>query len=269
MYMSPGDGEQRATAEVVAVVPAAGRAARLGEIPFSKALYPVGFRRNADGTILRPKVACEYLLDSLQMAGVHRGLLVVRRGKWDVPEYLGDGSRFNMRLAYVPAESSPSVLHSIDLVYPFVREAIVAFGFPDVLFRPAAMFGRLIAHQARSNADVLLAVAPAETTDRLDRVEIDSAGRVLDVVTGRSRSDSHLKWIVAVWGPAFSQFMRDFLEERDTADAQEVFVGDVMRAAVMAGLRVDSLLFPDGVSIDIGTPEDLSEALRTADDFEP
>ncbi|MCA1563789.1 MAG: NTP transferase domain-containing protein [Acidobacteria bacterium] len=257
------------TTDVVGIVPAAGKATRLGELPFSKALYPVGFRRDASGAVLRPKLACEYLLDGLRTAGVHRTFVVVRAGRWDIPDYLGDGGAFEMQLAYISAPASPSAAHSVNLAYPFIHKSVVAFGFPDVLFRPPTMLRRLIEQQAHTNADVVLALAPAHPADKLDRVTVGADGSVRDVIVKSSDSNLPLKWVVAVWTPTFSRLMREFLLEcgGTDSDAQEVFVGEVIRAAIVAGLRVESVLFSDGASIDIGTPEDLSRAVRAGDDF--
>ena len=118
--------------EVVAVLPAAGRSRRLAPLPCSKEILPVGLGiiPGCDGK--RPKVASHYLLECLQQAGVRKGYVVICQGKWDIPAYWGDGSRLGMDLAYVAIEGSSGPPDTIDRAYPFVKDKIVAFGFPDI-----------------------------------------------------------------------------------------------------------------------------------------
>ena len=53
---------------VVGLIPAAGRAERLGPLPCSKELLPIGFRETPRGPA--PKVAGHYLLERFRAAGV-------------------------------------------------------------------------------------------------------------------------------------------------------------------------------------------------------
>jgi glucose-1-phosphate thymidylyltransferase len=43
---------------------------------------------------------------------------------------------------------------------------------------------------------------------------------------------------------------------------RELFVGDVIQAAIHDGLRVEAVLFPNGTYLDVGTPDDLVRAVR-------
>jgi glucose-1-phosphate thymidylyltransferase len=47
------------------------------------------------------------------------------------------------------------------------------------------------------------------------------------------------------------------------ARPQELFIGEVIQAAIEAGMPVDSELFADGHFVDIGTPDDLIKAIRS------
>jgi len=55
--------------------------------------------------------------------------------------------------------------------------------------------------------------------------------------------------------------------ERDNAggnapENRELFVGDVIQAAIHNDLRVETVPFPNGAYLDIGTPGDLVKAVR-------
>ena len=77
-------------------------------------------------------------------------------------------------------------------------------------------------------------------------------------------------WCIAAWRPSFTRFMHEYLALHQEADGSdqpaseqpELFVGDVIQAAIQDGLQVDAVPFPDGVCLDIGTPEGLIQAVR-------
>ena len=85
---------------------------------------------------MRPKVVSHYLLEKMRLAGIQEVYIVLRPGKWDIPAYFGDGSALGMHLAYLILGVPFGVPFTLDQAYPFVRNATVAFGFPDMLFDP-------------------------------------------------------------------------------------------------------------------------------------
>ena len=147
---------------VIGLIPAAGQAKRISPLPCSKELYPVGFWRSRDEKNARPKVACHYLLEKMRSAGITRAYIVLRQGKWDIPAYLQDGAIADMHLAYLMLGLPYGVPYTLDQAYPFVRDEIIAFGFPDILFRPDSAFSRLLSHQDSGQADVTLGLFPHE-----------------------------------------------------------------------------------------------------------
>jgi glucose-1-phosphate thymidylyltransferase len=84
----------------------------------------------------------------MRLAGVTRAYIVLREGKWDIPAYLGDGTMLNMHLAYLMMRLPFGAPYTLDQAYPFVQDALVAFGFPDIIFQPDDAFVQLLARQA-------------------------------------------------------------------------------------------------------------------------
>jgi glucose-1-phosphate thymidylyltransferase len=249
--------------EVIGLVPAAGWARRLGPLPFSKELHPVGSEISADGTA-RPRPVCRFLLDAFRTAGIDRACVVIRPGKRDIPERLGDGSSFGMRLSYLVAEDPPTVLHTLDRARSFVREAVVALGFPDIVFRPADAFARLLARRSAGNAEAVLGVFPAGVSRKAGVVELGDDGRILRAEEGRSSSGASWTWAMAVWSPAVTSLLGDIVARIGPGPhaPPEPSATDIVRAAIDAGMRVEGEVFRDGEWIDIGTPEGLACALR-------
>ena len=259
--------------EVVGLLPAAGQATRIAPLPCSKELYPIGFRTSAEDGGLRPKVACHYLLESMRLAGITKAFVVLRKGKWDIPAYLGDGSMLDMHLAYLMMGLPFGAPYTLDQAYAFVQHALVAFGFPDIITKPDDAFVRLLERQAETNADVVLGLFVPDQPHKWDMVDLDDEGRIRRIVIKPTQTQLRYAWCIAVWTPAFTHFMHAYLEDLqkpgDRADGdhpgpdrRELYVGDVIQAAMRRDMRIEAVRFSDGVCLDIGTPDALVQAVR-------
>jgi glucose-1-phosphate thymidylyltransferase len=243
------------------LVPAAGRAERLGSLPCSKEILPVAVREVGEAQF---ETAGSRLLRQLALAGVRRGFVVLDEDKWDVARYLGDGSDLGLDVAYLTMRRSPSTPATIDRAFAHLRDATVAFGFPDILFRPDDTFARLLDRLGETNADAVLGLFPADRPEKVDMVEIEQSGRVRRILVKPDRTTLELAWIVAVWTPAFTAYLHE-LVARGAArgpSERELYVGDVLQAAIEDGVHINSASFPNGAFLDIGTPDDFLRALR-------
>lgn len=253
-------------------MPAGGKAARLAPLPCSKELYPVGFRPVDESGTLRPKVACHYLIERMRLADITKAYIILREGKWDIPAYLKDGKMLDIYLAYLMMDLPFGVPYTLDQAYPFVRNAIVAFGFPDNIFQPADAFVRLLARQSESRADIVLGLFPTHQPDKVDMVDLDSDGRICGIQIKPAHTQLRYTWLIAVWTPEFTHFMHEYVaagrKKNDKksgvsyVEEQELFVGDVIQSAFEHDMRVDSVVFTDGNYLDIGTPEDMVKAVH-------
>jgi len=259
--------------DLVGVVPAAGTASRLGPLPCSKELLPVGFHKTRKGQQLRPKAVGYYLLERMHTAKISRVYIILRKGKWDVPSYFGDGKILDLHIAYLIMDLPFGVPFTIDQAYPFIKDATVVFGFPDILFEPKDAFMQLLNKRRDSNADLVLGLFPAEHSGKADMVDLDNKGFVRGIYIKPSKTRLKYTWIIAVWTSVFTHFMHEFVINhlkrgdfvRDMVNRigrQEIFLGDVIQAAIDNKLNLNSLIFTEGRFIDIGTPDDLARAVR-------
>ena len=250
--------------QVVGLLPAGGQRTRIGPLPCSKELFPIGFRSHEEGQDLRPKVVSHYLLEKMRLAGIQEVYIVLRPGKWDIPAYFGDGSALGMHLAYLMLGVPFGVPFTLDQAYPFVRNATVAFGFPDMLFDPEDCFVKLLRRQSASRADITLGLVPANPPPlKEDRVDFDNDGNVRKLVLNNSESNLRYSWVVAVWRPTFTQFLHNYVRDK-IVDAQniELSAGHAIQSAIEAGLKVDSFVLGETPYLDIGTPDGLLRALE-------
>jgi glucose-1-phosphate thymidylyltransferase len=254
--------------EIVGLIPAAGRATRIAPLPCSKELFPVGFHSEDGGRSVRPKPVGQYLLEHYRRAGAHRVHIVIRKGKWDIPEYFGDGSSLGLSISYLIMNLPHGAPYTVDQASSFIAEATVVFGFPDILVEPADAFTRLLAHLEETNADAVLGLFPTNQPHLCDPIVFDSQGRIREILIKPAQSDLRHTWTIAAWTPRFTRFLHEHLAglERSAANSStprsEIYMGHVFNAALQSGLRVEGLHLPGAHFLDIGIPENLVQALR-------
>jgi glucose-1-phosphate thymidylyltransferase len=252
---------ERPSREIVGVIPAAGIGSRIGMLPCSKEIYPIGFDPCREG---RPKVVGHYLLEKMHAAGIHKTYIVLKAGKWDIPAYFTSGRIPGMHLAYLVLDASGSVPFTIDQAYPFIHEHIVALGFPDIYFEPDDGYVKVIERLKTASSDVVLGLFPADRHEKVDMIDIDAQGKIKNIIIKPQKTNLRYTWGIAAWNPVFTEFMHRAVMGRETSceHRRELFVGDVVRAAIDEGLKVDAVNVSDRPYLDIGTPDDLFRAAK-------
>ncbi len=267
---------------LIGLIPAGGKATRISPLPLSKELFPVGFRGDVDDikknnqlnqAKLRPKVVSHYLLEKMQLAGINIAYFILRPGKWDIPAYFGDGAMLSMNLGYLIMGLPYGVPFTLDSAYPFVKDAVVALGFPDILFEPKDAYSKILKRLDNNNADVVLGLFPTDKPQKAGMVNFDDTGKVISIIEKPLQSDLRFMWAIAVWKPKFTEFMHEYLiavkKDINLPNLPEIPIGNVIQAAISKGLQVEAEAFADGSYLDIGTPDDLIKAVRGfAGDFE-
>lgn len=246
--------------EVIGLIPCGGHGTRISPLPCSKELLPVGLRGLPDGSD-RVKVVSHFLLEKMRNAGVEKAFLILRKGKWDIPEYYGDGAAVGMNLGYLMMGRPDGTAYTLDQAYPFVRGKRVALGFPDILFGPSDAFKRAMVRLADTRADIVMGLYRVQNIRISDMVGVDRTGRVNEMLIKPEETKLKLGWVFAVWTPRFSEFLHEYLAAHrplaGTEPAGELTIGAVIQAGLREKLRMQSVLFPRHTYLDIGTPEGL------------
>ena len=242
----------------IGLIPAAGHATRLGpELVGSKELIPIG----TPSSPARP--VCEYLLLQMQRAGIDRALIVVREDKRDIPERIGDGRDLGLRIEYVTTGATAGVPYTLDRAYSRIRDATVVLGFPDILVAEEDCFARLVRRYRSRPVDVLLGLFPRGDA-AMDAVELDGE-RVCRVIPKPPATAHAHAWGCAIWGNTFSDFLHATLRRYDAnTPPRELYVGDLLQAAVSNGITVEGAPVSAHPFLDIGTPDGLRAARQRA-----
>ena len=252
--------------DIVGLIPAGGHATRISPLPCSKELFPIGWRHDDAGNV-KPKVVSQYLLERYRAAGITQAYFILRKGKWDIPQYYGHGELVNMNIAYLIMNHPHGHPFTLDQAYSFTKDSLVAFGYPDILFGPDDAFNSLIEYREKTQADVALGVFPIRKDQRWDICSFGKDGRMNVVSVPNPPPDlQRLGWSIAVWTPRFSSFMHEFLDtaihtrQFIAADGKEYVMNHIFQAAIDQKLRIEHLVFDRGFVRDIGTPSELIAA---------
>lgn len=255
---------------VVGLIPAGGIASRLSKIPCSKEIFPMQYSV-ASGSI---SVVSENLIHYFKTSGIENIFFILREGKWDIPKYFGDGSFFGVNIGYFMVNLTFGTPFTLNQAYPFVKDKIIALGFPDIIIEPKNAYAPLIEKINATEADLVLGIFPIENYLKWDMIEFDSQNRVDQIVIKQDRPDLKWGWTNVVWKPSFTEYLNKYLSEflRSNPDgkirfsdglSRELYVGDVIQAAKDEGLQIDYVKFEKGDSLDIGTVEDLRNYMKS------
>ena len=230
----------------------------MGGLPFSKELYPVDVSDDPD--IQKPRPVIEFVLDDMRRNGIDRIFVVVRDGKWDIPRYLGDGSRFNLSIAYLMMGRPFGVPFSLDQGYDYVHDQLVALGFPDILVGSPDAFGLCLAEQEQTGADIVVGSLPTDFPQGVDMLEMAADNKVAKFVIKPQATSLTHAWPLAVWTPVFTSFLHEFLRGKNEppGSGKELQVADVFNAAISAGLDVRAVPISNHPFVDIGSPGGLA-----------
>jgi len=255
--------EREHSNDFIGVIPAAGQAVRVSPLPCSKEIYPVGIGNLEPEGTARLKVSGQYLLEKFAKAQVTRALIILRKGKWDIPQYFGDGSTMGMDLGYLLMGNPNGVPFTLDQAFSFVENKLVAFGFPDILFSEQHAFTSLIQSQAKSEADIVLGLFPCGTIPQADRVDVQENGWVRKILARSCSTHLMNTWGIAVWTSRFTKFLHDFLAplKAMTHLEAELSLSEVLQAGLEHGLKIQGVTVSHKPFLDIGTPEGLAKAI--------
>ena len=240
----------------VGLLPAAGFGTRLSGLETSKELVDVAAPGGGES---RPVI--EHALRSMAISGIERAHVVIRAGKWDIPTRLLGGNELGLAVTYSVVEETPSAVHTLASALCSLRDERIALAYPDILVEPRDALATLDRELQRLSADVVLALFTWDKPDKSDMVELARDGRIRNIVIKDPACQLGHTWSLAVWQPSFTSFLLDFVARCDSLRSRrELYVGDVLEAAAGAGLDVRGIVFPEGSTLDIGTPDDLARA---------
>jgi glucose-1-phosphate thymidylyltransferase len=254
--------------EIIGLIPAGGRATRLGKIPCSKEIYPLFRGKSSDEGSAEIRVISEYLINSYRIAGINNIYFILRKGKWDIPAYYGDGSDFGVNISYLIMNLPYGTPFTLDQAYPFTKNKYIALGYPDIIVEPAEAYIKIKEKISETKADIVLGLFPIDNYLNWDMVELNSKGKVKNIIIKQERPDLKYGWTIAIWNPSFWEFMHEYIQNIISSGGdgkvitegqlpRELYPGDIFMKAIEAGLNIKAVLFEEGRCMDIGNLENI------------
>jgi glucose-1-phosphate thymidylyltransferase len=258
VIMDPDQG-----AQIVAIIPAAGKGSRLSPFPAPKELFPVGYQDyEIDGHIQkRPKVVSQYLVENIVRAGAKKLFIILGEDKHDIMKYYGDGKRFGVDIAYLFQEKLHGMPQAINLARNWVGDHTAVFGMPDTIIEPDDAFLRLLTFHREKSSDLTLGLFKTAYPSKFGMADIDEQGNVTNIVDKPVKSELKYMWGCACWTAVFTRFLDEYLQTHPFVQ-KETLLGDVFLKAIETGLVVKGLPFDHGQYMDIGTADELDLALK-------
>lgn len=251
---------------LVGICPAAGHGKRLGPLPISKELFPIGFHCHTvnNETSLYPKPISHYLIESMVKAKARKIFMVISSHKKNLIDFYKNGTQFGTQIAYLYQEVQHGMPFALDLAFNWIdKNTTTLFGMPDTLFEPRNAFSLLLETHLYDGNDVTLGLFKTNQPQKFGMVKLDAKHNVLAFIDKPKHTSLKYMWGMAVWNYKFSDFMHTYLanisEERINS---EVVLSTIFNKAIMdTTLKVQGHKFGEGYYIDIGTVQDLRRAI--------
>jgi dTDP-glucose pyrophosphorylase/CBS domain-containing protein len=224
-----------------AVVMAGGFGTRLGDLTADtpKPMLPVG-----DRPLL------ERIIGQLREAGINRVSLTTHYRADSIAGHFGDGSEFGVDLHYVNEDTPLGTAGSLALLEPSVEPILVMNG--DIVTR--VNFAAMHRFHEEHRADMTVALRPYETSVPYGVVEVD--GELITDVAEKPLVRAFVNAGIYLLAPDVCRLVPAGTRYEMT---------DLIRALIAAGRRVVGFPLRE-YWLDIGTPEDYSQALNDAHD---
>ncbi len=237
--------------KIKALVLAGGTGSRLRPITYTSAkqLVPI-----ANKPILF------YGLESIANSGVTEVGVIVGDTRAEVMEALGDGSRFGLKITYIPQDKPLGLAHCVVIAQDFLGDDDFVMYLGDN-FILSGIDDFVQAFRDRTDgtcAQILLARVP--DPQRFGVAELDEFGRVLRLVEKPAVPPSDLA-LVGVY--LFDKSIHDAVRSIYPSARNELEITDAIDYLITQGRRVESRIV-EGYWKDLGEPEALLEGNRLA-----
>lgn len=238
---------------LIGLIPAAGKGVRLG-LPYPKELYPI-IRDN------RYRPISQFVVENLTASGVKDIVFVINETKHQLIGYFGSGFRFGCNFSYVVQEcrgddllsTSPGLAHALDSAYHLVRGKTVLFGMADTIMEPMDLYRHLL-NSAQADSQVFLGLFEVARPEKFGMVEMDSDGKVYQIVDKPAKTYLRYAWGCIVWGKDFTEHLHNSVLHEQISDFARV-----MNDAINKGFCFKGVVLPNGKYFDLGTYEEIIE----------
>jgi glucose-1-phosphate thymidylyltransferase len=247
--------------KLVGIIPAAGSGTRLFPYNAGKELLPVGSQQKKINGKLedRPKIVSQYIIEAMAKAGVEQIFIIINPAKHSLMGLHLDGSQYGVNISYI-VQHPPSMAHSIDLAYNWIKSHTVVMGMPDTIVSPNNSIEQLVKNHREGKAELSLGLFKTNNPRKFGMVKTDKDFNITYHEDKPSQTDATTMWGLAVWEPSFTHTLHESLQEPRITE-KEMALGDVFDIMLAQGKPCKAFPIDDGNYYDIGTYDDYKRAI--------
>jgi len=217
-------------------------------------LRPLTFTGNKHMLPIANKPMILYGLEHLINAGIKEIGVILGPVREDVKGFLGDGSRFGIRITYIDQPDPRGLAHAIAISKDFLRDEPFTMYLGDNLLRQGAK--PLIDFFERNQADCVVGVAKVKEPSRYGIAVLDHNGKIKCFVEKPKQPVSN--WaLIGVY--VFNNKIFDAIKNIKPSWRSEFEITDAIQILLDSGAKID-IQTVQGWWKDTGRPEDLLEA---------
>jgi len=196
-----------------------------------------------------------YAIDALTNAGIHDIGIIVGETADEVRAAVGDGSKFDARVTFIPQEAPLGLAHAVGIARDFLGDDSFVMYLGDNLI--AQGIGSLVEEFERSKADTMILLARVPEPERFGVAELED-GRVISLVEKPAVPRSDLA-LVGVY--LFSPVIFEAIDAIEPSPRGELEITDAIQHLIDTGKRVMPHII-EGWWKDTGRLDDILEANR-------
>jgi glucose-1-phosphate thymidylyltransferase len=203
------------------------------------------------------KPVLEYAIDDLKEAGITEiGIILGHKGREDIQDLLGDGSRYGVDITYIVQGNPLGIAHAVGCTREFIGDDDFVVYLGDNLLNDGIT--QLVESFETGNYGAGIALQRVDNPGRFGVADVDEAGNVQKLVEKPDDPPSDLA-LIGIY--VFSPDVFEVIKRLDPSWRGELEITDAIQLLMDDGHEVDSHVV-EGWWKDTGKPEDILEANR-------
>jgi glucose-1-phosphate thymidylyltransferase len=199
----------------------------------------------------------EYAVEDLREAGITEIAVVLgNKGREEIQELLGDGSRFGVEITYVVQGDPLGLAHAAGCAREFVDGDDFVMYLGDNMMKEG--IGGMVESFRAGDYDAGIALQPVDDPTAFGVADVDDDGTVRELVEKPDDPPSNLA-LIGIY--LFSPAVFDAIDRLEPSWRGELEITDAIQLLLESGRAVDSHVVK-GWWKDTGKPEDILEANR-------
>jgi glucose-1-phosphate thymidylyltransferase len=197
-----------------------------------------------------------YAIESIREAGIDDIGIIVGDTQSEIREAVGDGSRWNARVTYIPQEAPLGLAHAVWTARDFLGDDPFVMYLGDNLIQHGIQ--RFVREFQALRVDALILLTAVEHPEQFGVAELDPTGQVICLEEKPKQPKTNLA-LVGVY--LFNATIHEAISRIRPSARGELEITDAIQRLIDSGRRVHSHLHT-GWWLDTGKKDDMLEANR-------